>query len=323
MSAYQRIARITIAATLFLIGVGGIVRGSGAGLGCPDWPKCFGMWFPPTSVGQIPPEWWAAHPNASPAEFNVVHTMTEYVNRLIGVSVGLLILFTFFRSLKYRRIRPAVTYCSALAAMFVAFEGWLGGVVVESQLKPLIVTAHMLFAILILLLLLYAAYIEAPEKSAVVLPSPARERLIWLVGTLFAVSFVQMLIGTQVRESIEEVAAILPNLSRDKLLEQVGFLDHFHRSSSWVVLALSAGVFLLCREGRAKTDLGNQSNLNLALVVAQVLAGVGLAYAGLPPALQVAHLVLGASIIASQFWFLLRLTRVGATSRIEGASFAA
>lgn len=323
MSAYQRIARTTIAATLFLIGVGGIVRGSGAGLGCPDWPRCFGMWFPPTSVDQIPAAWWSAHPNAKPEQFNVVHTMTEYVNRLIGVSVGLLILFTFLRSLKYRRIRPAVTYCSALAALFVAFEGWLGGVVVESQLKPLIVTSHMLLAILILLLLLYAAYIEAPEQAAVALPSPGRERLIWLVGALFAVSFVQMLIGTQVRERIEEVAAILPNLARDKLLAQIGFLDHFHRSSSWVVLALSAGVFWLCREGQVKTDFGNQSSLNLALVVAQVLAGVGLAYAGLPPALQVLHLVLGASIIASQFWFLLRLTRVGAPSGLKGVSMVA
>ena len=81
LNLYQKTALITIAATFFLIFVGGLVRASGAGLGCPDWPKCYGLWIPPTTVEGLPSEF-------DESAFNAVKTWTEYVNRLIGVLIG-------------------------------------------------------------------------------------------------------------------------------------------------------------------------------------------------------------------------------------------
>jgi len=120
LNRYQKVALTTVGATIFLIFVGGLVRASGAGLGCPDWPKCFGMWIPPTAASDLPSQF-------DVSQFNVFKTWTEYVNRLIGVVIGLLITATFVLSFRYRKTEPAVLYSSALAFVLVLVQGWLGG----------------------------------------------------------------------------------------------------------------------------------------------------------------------------------------------------
>jgi len=85
--AFQKLALATTATTYLLILVGGLVRAAGAGLGCPDWPKCFGSWVPPTGADQLPPGF-------DPAQFNPALAWTEYLNRLLGVLVGCLIFAT-------------------------------------------------------------------------------------------------------------------------------------------------------------------------------------------------------------------------------------
>ncbi|HEX4914405.1 MAG TPA: COX15/CtaA family protein, partial [Vicinamibacterales bacterium] len=87
LTSFQRLALWTTAATYFLILVGGLVRASGAGLGCPDWPRCFGSWIPPASAAALPPQF-------DISQFNPTLMWTEYLNRLLGVIVGLLILAT-------------------------------------------------------------------------------------------------------------------------------------------------------------------------------------------------------------------------------------
>src|SRR6185436_11022631 len=84
LTSFQRLALWTTTTTYFLILVGGLVRASGAGLGCPDWPRCFGSWIPPASAADLPPQF-------DPALFNSTLMWTEYLNRLLGVTVGFLI----------------------------------------------------------------------------------------------------------------------------------------------------------------------------------------------------------------------------------------
>ena len=99
LNAYQKTAIVTVFATLFLILVGGLVRAAGAGLGCPDWPKCFGTWIPPTSADALPAGF-------DESQFNVWKTWIEYINRLIGVLIGFLITATFALSFRYRKEKP-------------------------------------------------------------------------------------------------------------------------------------------------------------------------------------------------------------------------
>ena len=83
----------SIAFTYSLILIGGFVRVSGAGMGCPDWPKCFDRWYPPLSISQIPS-------HIDPSLFNITLAWTEYFNRLFGMLTGIIIFSTFLLFIK-------------------------------------------------------------------------------------------------------------------------------------------------------------------------------------------------------------------------------
>src|SRR5690606_27411099 len=99
LSSFQRWALLTTACTYLLIGIGGLVRATGSGLGCPDWPKCFDRWMPPTDVSQVPS-------HIDPALFNFAKAWTEYLNRLAGVTVGILIFGTLVVAVRRHRKTP-------------------------------------------------------------------------------------------------------------------------------------------------------------------------------------------------------------------------
>src|SRR5215468_8118501 len=149
LSSFQRLAQCTTASTYLLILVGGLVRASGAGLGCPDWPRCFGTWIPPASAAELPPQFDAAL-------FNPTLMWTEYLNRLLGVTVGFLILATVVSAWRHHRREPRILWASVAALLLTGFQGWLGGRVVARALAEWIVTAHLIFALVIVQLLLYA-----------------------------------------------------------------------------------------------------------------------------------------------------------------------
>ena len=134
-----------------LIAVGGLVRASGAGLGCPDWPRCFGSWIPPASAAALPPQFDAT-------QFNPTLMWTEYLNRLLGHDRRLRDPGDHGR----RRggstgARPRILWPVVAAVLLTGFQGWLGGRVVAHELAAWIVTVHMVVALVIVQLLLWAA----------------------------------------------------------------------------------------------------------------------------------------------------------------------
>jgi heme A synthase len=149
LSSFQTLALWTTGTTYFLILVGGLVRASGAGLGCPDWPRCFGSWIPPASAAELPAGFEAS-------QFNPTLMWTEYLNRLLGVTVGLLIFATLVSAWRNHRHTPRIFWPTLAAFLLVGFQGWLGGVVVQQELAAWLVTVHMVVALVIVSLLLYA-----------------------------------------------------------------------------------------------------------------------------------------------------------------------
>lgn len=285
LKAFARMALATTIATYTLILVGALVRAAGAGLGCPDWPKCFGSWIPPLQASQLPPGW-------DPAQFNATLTWLEYTNRLLGVTIGLLIVATLVMALLWHRHRPRLLWPSVAATVLVGFQGWLGGQVVRSGLEPWMITAHMVVALVIVTLLLYATFHARLQRAG--LPrsnDPARRRFRLAVVTVIVLSLVQVGLGTNVRGAMEHAVDQNPELPRSEWVEQVGTLDKVHRGYSQILLLATIGLAVWSRRRfRDDTGLVRAADASVALVVAQMVIGAALVYMDVPPVAQLLHL---------------------------------
>jgi len=296
LKSFQRLALWTTATTYLLILVGGLVRASGAGLGCPDWPRCFGSWIPPASAANLPPQF-------DPSQFNPTLMWTEYLNRLLGVTVGFLIFATAISAWRHHRHQPRILWTTIAAFLLVGFEGWLGGRVVAHELAAWIVTAHLIVAIVIVQLLLFAtfeAFAPAPQAPE----APKAPKAPAVIAVLILVTLVQAGFGTQVRGHIE--TAINAGVARDAALATVGRLDYLHRDLAFVVL-IGASVLTLWLMSR-RSPLVRWSFVTLALAVTQILVGVAMAYVSLIPAAQVGHLTIASLLLGAEtvLWLMSR-----------------
>lgn len=286
MLAFRRLAFISTIATFILIFVGGLVRVAGAGLGCPDWPRCFGRWIPPLSESDIPA-------GVSTAGFNITLTWIEYVNRLMGMSLGFLVLATAIVAIVTYRRTPWILYPTLASAALVAFQGWLGAVVVSTDLKPIIVTLHMVVALIIASLLIYAtleAYYMTKRDGSnrAAYPSKASR---W-VGGLWILAIVQVILGTEVRSGAEIAAQDFPLWSSLQWLGKVGAAYHLHMTIG--VLLCVATLFV----AYSIFKLSDKPSLMvrwclwslIILVVFQVIFGIAFMVSGLTPLLQLFHL---------------------------------
>ena len=304
-SPFQRLAIGTTAITYFLILVGGLVRASGAGLGCPDWPKCFGSWIPPASAAELPAQF-------DPSQFNQMLMWTEYLNRLLGVSVGLLILGTVVSAWRHHRNDPRILWSTIAALLLTGFQGWLGGRVVAHELAAWIVTAHLVVALVIVSLLLYAtvtAFEDQPEGFDKTFGGGRPSGLsILATAVLILFTLIQVAIGAQVRGHVD--SALDASVPRSQALGTVGFLDGLHRNTALIVLVFTVLVAWVVWNG--DTDRSGPKRWAaavVALAVAQVALGVVMAYVSLAPAAQVAHLTTASLLLGAEMVLLLLLRR--------------
>jgi heme a synthase len=300
MTRFQKLAIATTIATYILIAVGGFVRAAGAGLGCPDWPHCFDSWIPPTDVSQLPP-------HIDPARFNFTLAWIEYINRLVGVVIGLLITATAVYAWIDHRKHAAIFRYSIAAFLLVVFQGWLGGQVVKYELDPRFVTVHLFFALVIVALLLYAAF-RSFYPGRPTLLSPERQRLVQALMAVLALSLVQVIIGALVRGGVDLAEKADPDLARALLIDQVGWTDHIHRILGLATLAAAWLLVPITRRLAPQLKALHRVAIVPALITtAQFIAGVGLAYLALPPVLQVIHIFGGSILIGVLILGLLQV----------------
>jgi cytochrome c oxidase assembly protein subunit 15 len=302
LTSFQRLAVATTAATYLLILVGGLVRASGAGLGCPDWPRCFGGWFPPASAAELPSGF-------DQSQFNLTLMWTEYLNRLLGVTVGFLILGTVMSAWRHHRRRPTILWPSAAALVLTGFEGWLGGVVVAKELEPWVVTAHLVVALVIVQLLLYATFQAFAGTSRAPVASQSSSRFARAVQALIAVTLVQITLGTQVRGRVDD--ALAAGTARDAILATAGWIEQLHRDAALLVFGGTLVVMLMVwwtLPGRRV--LARWAVISTGLAAAQVALGIVMAYVSLVPPAQVLHLTV-ASLLLGAETVLLLIVRTG------------
>lgn len=290
MKNFRRFAFAATVATFFVIFAGGLVRVSGAGLGCPDWPTCFGRWFPPTDISQLPPD-------IDPTQFNFALAWIEYINRLAGVVLGALIAVTAIWALIKFRKYPRIVVPSILAGIMVAYQGWQGGQMIAANLAPYLVSIHMGVAFVIAALMLYvtqqAYYIE--NKAEPASSSLARQFNPWLFG-LITLSIIQVFLGTQVRTALEHVADTYPLLPKTAWLGQVGAISTIHTVLGIIVTLVTwqVGALILKRVSRPAPEIVQTTWALMILVTLQVVIGGILIFAGVPDVLELFHLLASA-----------------------------
>ena len=304
IEGFRRFAFITLSAVYFLIAVGASVRASGAGMGCPDWPTCFGQWVPPTSEAQLPSDYQKIYADLGYADtrFNVVKTWTEYLNRLIGVSIGLLIFMTAVFSWRLRSYDRSIFTASLAAFLMVGFQGWLGSKVVSSNLQPGMITLHMLVALAIVGTLLFAL---AQSRLQIMLSQPVtaidprvKQWLFIVVG----MSVLQIAMGTQVREMTDFLKETQGEELRSSWIEFMPWFFYVHRSFSAVLLLANLWLakMLIDSLGWSHT-LTRLTFLMIGIICFSVASGATLGHLGMPAFIQPTHLVAAAFLFGVQF----------------------
>lgn len=333
LNSFRRISTITVVAVYFLILVGGIVRSTGSGMGCPDWPKCFGSVIPPTSVDQLPKNYQDIYLEKRLAknerfvaslermgfektaekisndksilveeEFNATKTWIEYINRLIGVVIGFLIILTVWKSFKLWKTDPRITLLSIFSLVLVLFIGWIGSLVVSTNLLPWMITIHMVLALFLVWILLYVNQRSSLllDRKSVSVQFPDKIKWILILGTFLM--FVQVVLGTQVREEVDHVAESLGNLLRDNWVSQLGISFLIHRSFSLVLLGVHVVYFFWAFKYTLRNSPINVwSQVLILFILLEIATGIGMAYFGIPAFLQPIHLLLGSLILGVQF----------------------
>lgn len=250
--------------------------------------------MPPTDVSQLP-----AH--IDPAQFNFTLAWIEYVNRLAGVAVGLLILGVGLVAWQVHRQRRNILWPAVGCMLLVAFQGWFGGQVVAYELDPRFVTVHLVLALILagLLLHLVVAGFDAEGGS---LPRPSATD-VWprrLAVCALGIALVQTLLGALVRGSLEILFQSYPGLSRGEALDQLGPIDELHKAMGVLTLLMCGALYAVAHMRlEDRPALRRWAQVPAWIAITQFAAGQGLASQGLPPLLQLLHLIGGSLLFGS------------------------
>lgn len=326
---------------IFLVVIAGsFVRVTGSGMGCPDWPKCFGYWVPPTDENVLPDDYRETYaegrvkkiekfarfltgiglgetaekikndPNLlNEQEFNAAKTWTEYANRLCGFLAGNGMLIAFAWLIVVYRKRKFIIL-STINLIILMFQAWFGSIVVASNLVPWTITLHMLLALVILALQLYLIHLLGKEIE---LHSDSLRKtndspvyrvpkwMFWLIVISALITTYQIFLGTQVREMIDEMT--IQGVTRNDWSSQLGIPFFIHRSFSWMVLVF----IVLIAWKNEKTQKIRPIRWLFAILTIELISGIILVYGNMPGLVQISHLLFAVVLFCIFTMMLFRL----------------
>jgi cytochrome c oxidase assembly protein subunit 15 len=303
-------------------------------MGCPDWPKCFGYYIPPTELSelQFKPNQnykkgiviivdeelqvskenftsgdrldlnnWEPYTEHDYATFNPLHTWVEYINRLLGALAGIPILIFTIMSIWLWKDKKRFLLLSIFTVVAMGFQAWLGKTVVDSNLSPYKITVHMVMALVIVAVILYLIFLA--KTSFKNQKFDALFKNVLIVATLL--TLVQIILGTQVRQHVDEQIKSIGYIK--SLWLQNPQLDFYiHRSLSILVLLINLWLF---RRNRIYNLGYDKFNLVLVCIGLEILTGIAMYYFDFPFTTQPLHLVIATILIGIQFYVILESTR--------------
>ncbi|WP_335966581.1 COX15/CtaA family protein [Galbibacter sp. PAP.153] len=328
---FRKIAKITLVLVYLVIIAGAVVRMTGSGMGCPDWPKCFGYYVPPTNVSQL--TWqagrsfkkgqviivdqtlqvakenfttgenynkahWEPYTKHDYAIFNPLHTWVEYINRLFGALAGFATLVMAFASFSFWKKNKWIPVLSWLTVFGMGFQAWLGATVVYSVLAPVRITLHMVMALLIVAMILIIIYQTKKEYHN--FGGHKLFKNVLLLALLL--TLVQVVLGTQVRQFIDEQVKDHGITNKSLWLSSPETDFYIHRSLSILIFITNA--FLFIKNRNLKPGF-SKINWVFFLIVLEIATGISMYYFNFPFGSQPLHLVIASILFGLQFYLLM------------------
>jgi heme o synthase len=292
----RRLRILAVASTVstgLLIAWGGLVRASGSGDGCPDWPKCFGHWIPPLEY----------------------HSLIEYTHRSLALVSGILLIVEAIVVLARFRDRRELFWPAVLIGPLYFFQAALGAVVVRTGLDPAWVTVHFAVAMITLAVpvwMLVAVFTDGRRGAG----TPAFARLAAFTA---AATFALLLVGTYVRAENAGVVFQDWPLMDGKLVPALGgaataMFAHRVLAAAVTVLVLWLSVRVRTMPARTR-PLVVLATLAGALFLAQIAVGAANVLTGLDVWARATHVALSAAIWAD----LVALIAVARWARLPEA----
>lgn len=294
MKGFQRIIFWSIVGTYLVILAGSIVRGTGSGLGCPDWPRCFGRWVPPMDISELPANYKEVYKIAGKtiADFDPFKTWTEYINRLLGVVLGFFIVILFGMSFKMKHYERNIPWFCGGLLFLILVQGGVGALVVSTHLKPFLITIHMFLAVLLLFGLLYLRkYCKDLDNTAIVQKVDAKGLL--LSRILVWTTFIQVLMGTQVRQQVDHYMRDTQEATNLTIIDHLGSMFYIHRSFSLVIFGLFVYLLVYFHKTGFNRTAFFTALLGFFCVIGNLVSGIMLNYFQFPANAQPPHLFFG------------------------------
>jgi cytochrome c oxidase assembly protein subunit 15 len=303
---------------------GSVVRSTGSGMGCPDWPKCFDQYIPPTSADQLPSDYKDTYreyrqkkvekfasflssigfdETASELrndesllieqDFNAGKTWVEYGNRLVGFVAGNMVLILFIWTfIRYRRKR-LLLILTFLNLILMGIEGWFGSIVVATNLVPWTITLHMFLALVIVGI--HIKIIRTIKNKSYAFK--IENKFKYLFYFTLALTFIQIILGAQVRQEVDFM--VKDSVDRSSWIAQMDGDFLFHRSFSWILLAANLLLLYLNR----KSKLGIPTiKIIVGLILIEFITGVLFSYANMPAFTQPIHLLTASVLLGFQYY---------------------
>ncbi|WP_395042825.1 heme A synthase [Flavobacterium sp.] len=326
---FTKSAKTSLVLVYLVIIAGALVRMTGSGMGCPDWPKCFGYYIPPTQEKEllfaVGKEYnkgqviikdktllvakkdfiasknfeiinWEKYTKHDYAVFNPFHTWVEYINRLFGALAGIACFITFIISFWFWKENKKLLILAFLICVLMGFQAWLGKTVVDSVLNPFKITTHMLVALIIVAFQLILIYSARKIKKIMIYDN--KFNLILIFALIFTI--IQIILGTTVREYVDTISET--GLPKILWLQNPSVSFYIHRSFSIVVFLTIIYLYLRNR----KLNLGfNKMNWVLILLILEIISGISMYYLDFPFGTQTIHIVIATLLFGFQFYMIL------------------
>lgn len=330
----HRLAWIALVSVIVLVLAGATVRVTGSGLGCPDWPTCWGCLIPPTRADQIDVEKLDLEKFKRHAErkgidpdtitretilesFNPVQTWIEFSNRLASLPLGISTLLLALFSFRAKKNRWWIVLLSWFCLFDVLFNAVMGAMVVRSGLQPGIITLHMALAFLLIAVLATLIWLSRPDESRARISLATRKKLLVVSLVFFGCLFGEGLMGSQLRERTDEMLITSETeggMERDQWGEELEktLIYKIHRSFSWTLLITSSLLLFWTRQEKGLS--APEPKLIFGMVIAMMVMGIILGHVSIYQTIQVLHVGTTAVLLAVTWHWVVRIWSVGISS---------